>query len=51
MKTNTKTRVRSAAVALIAAALLTSGFPEAPRQACAVEPTSFAEDVMPQLDD
>ena len=24
-----------------------SGFPEAPRQACAAEPTSFAEDVMP----
>jgi mono/diheme cytochrome c family protein len=47
MKTNTNTRIRSAAVALIAAALLTSGFPELPRQACAADPTSFAEDVMP----
>ena len=47
MTTNTKIHIRSAAVALVAAALLTSGFPEPPRQACAAEPTSFAEDVMP----
>jgi hypothetical protein len=47
MNTSTRIRIRSAAVALVAAALLNSGFPEAPRQACAAEPTSFAEDVMP----
>jgi mono/diheme cytochrome c family protein len=47
MTRNTKNRVRSAAVAVAAAALLTSGFPELPRDACAADPTSFAEDVMP----
>jgi mono/diheme cytochrome c family protein len=47
MTTNTKNRIRSAAVAVAATALLTSGFPEQPRDACAAEPTSFAEDVMP----
>jgi mono/diheme cytochrome c family protein len=47
MTRNTKNRIRSAAVAVTAAALLTSGFPERPREACAAEPTSFAEDVMP----
>jgi mono/diheme cytochrome c family protein len=44
---NTKRRIKTAAVAAVAAALLTSGFPEQPREACAAEPTSFAEDVMP----
>jgi mono/diheme cytochrome c family protein len=47
MTTNGKKKIRSAAVALVATALLTSGFPEAPREACAAEPTSFAEDIMP----
>jgi mono/diheme cytochrome c family protein len=47
MTRNRKKQIASAAVAVIAAALLTSGFPEAPREACAAEPTSFAEDVMP----
>ncbi len=47
MTRNTKIRIRGVTVAVAAAALLTSGFPEAPRQACAAEPTSFAEDVMP----
>ena len=41
------TKTRSAAVAVVAAALVTSGLPERPRKACAAEPTSFAEDVMP----
>ena len=47
MTTNGKIRIRSAAVAVAAAALVMSGLPERPRQACAAEPTSFAEDVMP----
>jgi len=47
MTTNRKTRIRSVAVALVAAALVTSGLPERPREACAAEPTSFAEDIMP----
>src|SRR5499427_6023548 len=47
MTIDTKTRIRSVAVALVAAALVTSGLPERPREACAAEPTSFAEDVMP----
>jgi mono/diheme cytochrome c family protein len=47
MTTNGKIRLRSAAVAVTAAALVMSGLPEGPRQACAAEPTSFAEDVMP----
>jgi mono/diheme cytochrome c family protein len=47
MTTKRKRQIRSAAVAVIAAALVASGLPERPREACAAEPTSFAEDVMP----
>jgi len=47
MTTNGKIRIRSAAVAVAAAALVMSGLPERPRQACAAEPISFAEDIMP----
>jgi hypothetical protein len=47
MTTNRKRQIRSATVAVVAAALVASGLPERPREACAAEPTSFAEDVMP----
>ena len=47
MMIDRKIRIRSVAVAAVAAALVTSGLPERPREACAAEPTSFAEDVMP----
>jgi mono/diheme cytochrome c family protein len=47
MMIDRKRQIRSAAVAVVAVALVTSGFPEAPRDACAADPTSFAEDVMP----
>jgi mono/diheme cytochrome c family protein len=47
MTRNGKIRVRGAAVAVTAAALVMSGLPEPLRQACAAEPTSFADDIMP----
>jgi mono/diheme cytochrome c family protein len=47
MTTKRKAHIRRTAIAVIAAALVTSGLPEMPRQACAAEPTSFAEDIMP----
>jgi mono/diheme cytochrome c family protein len=47
MTIDRKRQIRSAAVALVAAVFVTSGLPERPRDACAAEPTSFAEDVMP----
>jgi mono/diheme cytochrome c family protein len=47
MTMNRKKQIASAAVAAVTVVLLTSGFPEAPREACAADPTSFAEDVMP----
>jgi mono/diheme cytochrome c family protein len=47
MTTKRKTHIRRTAITAIAAALVTSGLPETPREACAAEPTSFAEDIMP----
>jgi mono/diheme cytochrome c family protein len=45
--TMTMRSVRGVATAIVAAAIVTSGLPTPPRPACAAEPTSFADDVMP----
>ena len=47
MTTKRQTHIRRTAIAASAVAFFTSGLPEMPRQACAAEPTSFAEDIMP----